>query len=333
MNLFSRIAACAVVASLMGVGQASEFSVMVWNIEHYGWWNRPAAECELIESNMFAVVRAVRPDVLLVVETYGSYDRFRKALPEYDARLFGASNSVYSRHPIVATYDTYREKTLYACTNGWDYAGETGPFHFAVAELDVGGRRVRVCPLAMNWQPYATNLPDDLDAAALLAAEAGPQPNGGKPRPQAIVDILASARSLLDETDRIPLVIGGDFNSHSHLDWTARTAHHFGHRGRVVAWPVSQTMIAEGFVDTYRTLHPDPRSNYGTTFMRSNPCKPEAVCYARIDYIYSKGASLVPIRSEAFNGCYHEPFEFRGERYTCFPSDHAFLLTTFSLGR
>ena len=53
--------------------------------------------------------------------------------------------------------------------------------------------------------------------------------------------------------------------------------------------------------------------------------------YARIDFIYSKGAALRPIRSEAFNGSYHQPFEFNGERYTCFPSDHGFLVTTFSL--
>lgn len=310
---------------------SAEFTVMTWNTEHYGWWNRSAAECELIESNMFAVVRAVNPDVLLVVETYGSFERFRKALPDYDARQFGSCNSVFSRHPIVATYDTYRERTLYGCTNGWDYAGETGPWHFAVAELDVGGRRVRVCPLAMNWQPSATSLPDGLAAAGLLAAEAGPQRNGGTPRPQAIKDILASVRDLLDETDRIPLVIGGDFNSHSHLDWTERTAHHFGHNGRVVAWPVSQTMAAAGFVDTYRLLHPDPVSNYGTTFMRSQPGDPKSTCYARIDFIYSKGAALRPIRSEAFNGSYHQPFEFNGEHYTCFPSDHGFLVTVFKL--
>ena len=297
---------------------ATELSVMVWNTEHYGWWTRSASECALIESNMFAVVRAVKPDVLIVVETYGSFDRFRKALPEYDARQFGSCNSVFSMHPIVATYDTYREKTLYGCTNGWNYAGETGPFHFAVAELSVAGRHVRVCPLAMNWQPYATSLPDDLDADGLLAAEAGPQRNGGTPRPQAIVDILASVRSLLNETARIPLVIGGDFNSHSHLDWTERTAHHFGHNGRIVPWPVSRSMAEAGFVDTYRALHPDPVSNYGTTFMRSNPGAPKTACYARIDYIYSKGSSLNPVRSEAFNGSYHKPFDFHGAHYTKF---------------
>lgn len=312
-------------------GHSCELTVMTWNTEHYGWWNRPVAECALIESNMFAVVRAVDPDVLLVQETYGSFDRFRAALPDRHARLLGACNSVFSRYPIVKVHDTYRERKLYGCTNGWDYAGDTGPFHFAVAELDVKGRRVRVCPIAMNWEPYPTALPDDLDAAGLLAAEAGPQRNGGTPRPQAIADILASIRPLLAETDEIPLVIGGDFNSHSHLDWTVATADHFGHGGRVVPWPVSRTMAEAGFTDTYRALHPDPISNYGTTFMRKKPWDAKTPIYARIDFIYSKGAGLEPVRSEAFNGVYHRPFAFRGESYTCFPSDHGFVLTTFVL--
>lgn len=309
-----------------------KLKVMAWNTEHYAWWKRSPEECQLIESNMFAVVRAVDPDVLLVVETYGSFDRFRAALPGYDARLLGACNSIYSKHPIVKVYDTYREKTLYGTTNGYNYAeGETGPFHIAAAELDVKGRRVRACPIAMNWQPYPTALSDDLDAAGLLAEEAGPQKNGGTPRPQAMRDILVSLKPLLDEADRIPILIGGDFNSHSHLDWVEATAHHFGHNGRIVAWPVSQTMAAAGFVDTYRAIHPDPISNYGTTFMRSRPSDPKSTCYARIDFIYSKGVGLEPIDSEAFNGAYHRPFEFKGRHYTCFPSDHGFLVTTFRI--
>ena len=308
-----------------------ELTVMTWNTEHYGWWNRSAAECALIESNMFAVVRAVDPDVLLVQETYGSFDRFRAALPDREARLLGACNSVYSRFPIAAVHDTYRDRSLYGCTNGYDYAGGNGPFHFSAVELDVGGRRIRVCPIALNWQPYASNLPADLDAAGLLAAEAGPQPNGGTPRPRQMADILGSIRDLLAEADRIPIVIGGDFNSHSHLDWAETTADRFGHGGRVVPWPVSRTMAEAGFTDTYRVLHPDPISSYGTTYMRTNPSDPKTAIYARMDYIYSKGKGLRPVKSEAVNGAYHRPFVFRGESYTCFPSDHGFVLTTFVL--
>jgi len=316
----------ALTGTLMAGNTPKKLTVMAWNTEHYGWWWKSPEQCKILESNMFAVVRAVQPDVLLIVETYGSFDRFRAALPEYDARLLGACNSVYSKYPIVAVHDTYRESKLYGTTNGYDYAGATGPFTIACAEIAVGDRRVRCCPIAMNWEPSPPDLPD-VSAVELLAAEASPQPNGGSPRPKAMKDILASMRDLLAETDRIPMVIGGDFNSHSHLDWTEATAEHFNHKGRVVAWPVSQTMYAAGFVDTYRYLHPDPVSNYGTTYMRTG----KNACYARIDFIYSKGKGLTPISSEAFNGLYHKPFVFRGKEYSSFPSDHGFLITTFEM--
>lgn len=310
---------------------AAHLTVMSWNTEHYAFWRRPVEQQTLIESNMFAVCRAVNPDILLIQETYGAFDRFRAALPNHPhARLLGACNSVYSRYPIVAVHDTYREPKLYGCTNGWNYAkGETGPFTFGMVEIDIDGRRVRACPVAMNWQPCPVLLPDDLDAAGLLADEAGPQPNGGLPRPTAIRRILDSIRPMLNEAERIPVLIGGDFNSHSHLDWTKQTMYHFGHNGRIVDWPVSKTMLDEGFVDTYRMLHPDPMSCYGTSFPRSYADKPESTCYARIDFIYFKGSSLKPVSSDLFGATYHEPFEYRGVKYTCFPSDHAFQITEF----
>lgn len=328
---------CVAAILLAGVVFANEqetLTVMEWNTEHYGWWDRKPDECQMLESNMFAVVRAVNPDILLVDETYGSFERFRAALPGYDGRLLGACESVYSRYPIVKVYDTYREKTLYGCTYGYDYPkGETGPFHFATVEIDVKGQRIRACPIGMNWIPSAVNFPDDKDAAALVAAEWAPPSNGGSPRAQEIKDILASIQFLLDETDTVPIVIGGDFNSQSHLDWTEATAYHYGHCGRVVPWPVSKIMQEAGFVDTYRAVHPDPVSNYGVTFMRIRPPDPKSPCYGRIDYIYSKGPILEPIASEAFTGAYHRPFTFKGVDYSCFPADHGFVVTTFRLKR
>ena len=72
-------------------------SVMSWNTEHYGWERRSPAERTLLESNMFSVVRAVRPDIFLMQETYGSFERFKAALPGYDARLLGRCNAIFSR--------------------------------------------------------------------------------------------------------------------------------------------------------------------------------------------------------------------------------------------
>lgn len=54
----------------------------------------------------------------------------------------------------------------------------------------------------------------------------------------------------------MPLLVGGDWNSPSHLDWTAATGAAFPHR-RGLPLPVSTLMHEQGFLDTIRAVHPD----------------------------------------------------------------------------
>ena len=79
---------------------------------------------------------------------------------------------------------------------------------------------------------------------------------------------------------KIPVIMGGDFNSASHLDWTKKTA--WRHNGLTVPWPVSKTMYREGFLDCYRTLFPEPTEERGYTW---SPRFKDVLQY-RIDYIY-----------------------------------------------
>ena len=123
-------------------GGQKALSLLSWNTEHYGWERRSEAERKLLEDNMFGLVRAANPDIFLMQETYGSFERFKAALPGYDARLLGRCNCIFSRFPIVATREPYREKGNYGEPNG-------GAFNIQVAELDFDGMRLRVCPMAM----------------------------------------------------------------------------------------------------------------------------------------------------------------------------------------
>ena len=49
---------------------------------------------------------------------------------------------------------------------------------------------------------------------------------------------------LLGEADERPVIMAGDYNSPSHLDWTARAAHLRG--DLAVEWPVSKRMAEAG---------------------------------------------------------------------------------------
>ena len=305
------------------------FTVMTWNTMHYGWEKQSAEIQENRERTMFEMIRASGTDVFLMQETYGSFERFKAAFPDWHGVLLGACNSVYSRYPIVKTYDPYQAETkVYGCTNGCDYAaGAKGPFITAVAELDVNGRRVRVAPVAMNWMPLCVRLPRELSAAEALTWEAADSGNGGLPRPKAMEEILKAYRSFIDDSERVPFIMAGDFNSESHLDWTAATASRPDHAGRIVPWSVSTQMIAAGFKDTFRFLYPDPDKDYGESH---SPLIEDPVAI-RIDYIYSLGKSLKPVSSETVMAPYLKPVTYWGKRYDAFPSDHGFVITTFEI--
>ena len=80
--------------------------------------------------------------------------------------------------------------------------------------------------------------------------------NKASVRDDAIADFLAEAQKDR-EAGRI-IILGGDFNEPSHLDWTEATKDLFDHHGAVVPWDCSMMLAEAGFIDTYRSLYPDP---------------------------------------------------------------------------
>ena len=88
-------------------------------------------------------------------------------------------------------------------------------------------------------------------------------------------------------------VYAGDLNQPSHLDWTEETRNMRGHNGLVVPWSVSKSLLANGFLDAYRVIYPDPVTNPGFTWPVSNKdarkstsWAPEADERDRIDFVY-----------------------------------------------
>ena len=310
---------------LDGMIDASEedaLTVLTWNTEHYGWEEQPPEQAALREQVMFDVIRDSGADIVLIQETYGSFERFKNGLRGFEAVLHNSCNSLFSRYPIIDTRILVSDRKY-----------KTGVFDFGISEIDCNGRRIRVGPIAMNWQPYGAamtmRIGDFRSAEELLAWERAEQPNGGTPRPQAIVDVLASLERQRAEADRIPLVIGGDFNSQSHLDWTEETASMPEHGGLTVPWTVSLRMLEAGFADTFRALNPDPARAYGSTFPRTEKGEAGHDVRLRYDFIYSLGKNLKPIASECCTGRYLKPFSYRGRDYPLFPSDHGFVVTKF----
>jgi endonuclease/exonuclease/phosphatase family metal-dependent hydrolase len=90
-------------------------------------------------------------------------------------------------------------------------------------------------------------------------------------------------------TAKIPVVLTGDFNSPSHLDWTDAGIKLRPQRLYPVAWPVSQALTAVGMQDTYRLAHPDPVAKEGITWPAGYPAPRvrENETFDRIDFVYA----------------------------------------------
>ncbi len=142
-----------------------------------------------------------------------------------------------------------------------------------------------------TWQ----ELPQPItDIDSLLADNAKSQ------RDEAIQAFLADAKQE-QQKGRI-VILGGDFNEPSHLDWTAATKDLYDHNGVVIQWPNTLALEQAGFVDAYREKYPNPLTHPGFTFPADNPLvdlkelawSPKADDRDRIDFIfYPRQAPLV----------------------------------------
>lgn len=128
------------------------------------------------------------------------------------------------------------------------------------------------------------------------------------PKPESIVEVLAvNDASFRDDAIKcfikaarkdvengVMVVLGGDFNEPSHLDWIRETKDLYDHNGMIIPWTVPLLLDNAGFVDAYRTVYPDVLSYPGFTFPADNPLikvnrltwAPESDERDRIDYVF-----------------------------------------------
>lgn len=275
--------------------------VMAWNIWHGGHSEKyPQTGC----NGVLDLIEATNPDVILMIETYGASNRVADRLG-YFHRLLSSNLSIYSRYPITETIT---------------FPKSIDTFNFGGVEIDVDGQRVRVFDTWLHYLPDATEVPEGLKEADLIAWELSGSRN------EELQSILQSISNYIAEADSIPLIVGGDFNSHSHLDWVEQTKDIYNHNGAVVNWPISMMMIDAGFKDSYREYNPNVVDNIGATWIYPL----EGNRADRIDYIYYKGSSLLVDNSIIYNGKLGENIVIDGDEYF-YSSDHGFVLTTFTI--
>ena len=190
---------------------------------------------------------------------------------------------------------------------------------FAYIELTPGGF-VAVANIHLPSDPYGPYLLRDGETLeAVLANEAETRLWAIEPFLTALGPVAASGTAA---------VMAGDFNSPSHLDWTAATVGARPHMTQAVAWPVSSAVEAAGFQDSFRVAHPDPLAVPGITWTMGYPVPAlhEGETQDRIDFIHVKGARVL---ASEIVGEVGGPDV--GIGIAPWPSDHRALVTTLAV--
>lgn len=308
-HLFLVVACCAgLVASATAADAVPEtVRVMSFNMWHGGDAGRQPFE------QTVALVKQSRADIVGLQETAGLAPA-GQARPDHAAKLSqalgwhyldqGAATGIISRFKIVAS--TPRK---------WG------------AKLELpSGRHVYLFNAHLAHAPYQPyqllNIPY-ANAPFLTTADeairAAQDARGGQ-----VERMLAEVQAIWSEGT--PVFITGDFNEPSHLDWTP-AAVKANRCPLEVPWPSTQVVTAAGFVDAYRTVHPDPVQHPGWTWTPiTKPTDPKDR-HDRIDFVFVGGAK-VRVKGAMIVG---ERQDFADTVVTPFPSDHRAVVAEVEL--
>lgn len=266
--------------------------LLQWNIWHGGVHVGEDGQKHIID-----LIRSTNADIITIQEGYGAQERIRDSLNYYLQTKSAKDNlALLSRFPITQI--------------------ETkNPFKSNPAKITLpSGKKILVndCWLRYAYRPeYTCVFPNTgLDPSMWIAEDSL----------YSLVDI----KDIVDNDTEpylekdMSIIIAGDFNSCSYLDWTERTTQLHNGYGKV-SFPTSIYMSENKFVDSYRELNPNELTHQGGTF---------AVILgqlqtSRIDFIYYKGNKIKATSSKTIRTSEEIDFVWAG--------DHAAVLTTFQI--
>ncbi|MET7700185.1 HAD-IA family hydrolase [Streptomyces sp. NPDC005485] len=265
-----------------------ELRVMSWNL----WLGGTPVDDH--RAKQLKVILETGADVVGLQETGGTAaQELAEALGWHHHRA-GENLGVLSRYPITARLGD----------------PDVGFYGAAGARIRIGAtREVDVWTAHLHYTPYGPyeSAFDGLPAGELIAHE--------EVRLAQMRDTLRRIAESCDEST--PVVLVGDFNAPSHLDWPH------------VTWPVTKAAEAAGLRDSYREAYPDPVAHPGHTWSpihaehEDGSGRPEP--QDRIDYVLHRGLKVLDSRTFVSG----TPRPWPDVADNDWPSDHAAVITTF----
>lgn len=267
--------------------------VLQWNI-----WNGGVHLAHVGRERIIDLIKATRADVVTMQEGYGAQEQIAQALGyKLQTASSGDNLALFSHLPMqkITTKKTFNSNpAIVTMKNGCKVLVNDIWFRYAY--------RPQYTCVYMNdglnpegWIAEDAELPVE-DAKYILNTDVYPH---------------------LSSQD-MPSIVGGDFNSGSHLDWTAAAASFHNGYGPV-ALPTSKYMQEQGYKDSFREINPDevarPDGTYAAVYGHLQ--------HSRMDFLYYKGTGIKAVASKIVR----TPPEID----YVWPSDHAGVLTVFEV--
>jgi endonuclease/exonuclease/phosphatase family metal-dependent hydrolase len=242
-------------------------------------------------SKTLDIITETGADIVLLQEQEGAATKLARQLG-FDVHVVSSSVAVLSRWPMA----------------------QTGRHGAAVAYQP--GRLVHVFGVHLEAYPYG---PYDLrDAPTLTTTQL--IETAEATRGHQIAPVLAEMAPHI--AAGAPVILGGDFNEPSHLDWVEAAAPR--HFGRTLPWPTSRRVAGAGLTDSYRAIYTCPAEYPGDTW---TPLQAPGEVHDRIDRLYHAGAGVLVLFAEVVG----ESSEFADRVFSPYPTDHRGVLVEYTL--
>ncbi|NUT42214.1 MAG: hypothetical protein HOV86_19740 [Thermoactinospora sp.] len=282
----------------------TQLRLMAFNLFVGGTFDRKETTGENL-THMIDYINEVNPDVFFVVEGYGSGEKILDGL--------NAGRAEGDRYTGVRL--THPEDNSHNGDNLWLYTKlevqQVYP-RYADADIDsfnIGGARLG---LPNGQHVHAFSLWTWHDGWAYGDTHnAAVENTHGLPRSKTDAQILegdhlrrmAMGKAILEKAipqftgnDGAPVLMGGDLNAQSHLDWSEQFADSPGHGGLVLPWPYTKQYTDHGFMDTFRYANADAGLYPGRTW---SPFHGMGAIPGRIDYVFARGEDVRVLGSRA----------------------------------
>ncbi len=320
-----RIMTVVLVAGLVGsaIGAAScsseedertTLTVMSFNI-----WGGGANEGKPVDETV-AAIEAVDPDIVGIQET-------QLEGPKCTARFCPPrGDSVAKELADTLGYEVYEQKQVNdalwanAILSRHPIGDPTG--NDLGVPIEVDAREVYAFNIHLDDAPYQPYQLLDIPygGAPFIETEAEAIRFAERTRGSGI-DLLKE--DLAEAEDAAAAFVFGDFNEPSGRDWTAEAVD-AGNQPVVVNWPTTRALEDEGFVDAYRSAHPDPVAKPAFTWTPTSEPTVKWDHHDRIDFVLARADDLT-IESASIVGEAHPEAEIVVRPW---PSDHRAVTAT-----